>query len=561
MPGSKQNLSPAQAMKAARRCEAAQQWMEAEHLYRRIIEVDPHYHRAYHGLALLAFRVDKLDLAAELLGSAIALDGANAVYHRDRGEICRRLGRLDEAVGEARAAVAIDPGQADSHYNLGLALADKEAPQEAVQSYRTALELNPAHGQAWNNLGSALEKLGDEQGAIDAFRRAIALNPDHAEALGNLGGLVGKNGAIDEARSLLSRALALQPATIPALYQLSSLKRFSADDPHLQALEALAANPARLKEQERIQLQFALGKARADTGQYDRAFSAFAEGNRLRRAQLPAASKRGERHTDAIIEYFSKALLESRAGSGIEDATPVFIVGMPRSGTSLVEQILSSHSAVYGAGELKDFHAIVCDLLNVTPESSFVNGMEDLPDAAFAELGRRYLERLRDTSRAASRITDKMPANFHYLGLIRLALPRAKIIHTARDPMDSCLSCYCRLFNDTMDFSYDLQSLGNYYLRYHRLMQHWQEVLPPQSLLTVRYEELVADIEGHTRAMLQHIGLPWEDACLAYYDNQRPVRTASLAQVRQPVYQTSVGGWQHYRKQLQPLLDIVGEYR
>jgi hypothetical protein len=216
---------------------------------------------------------------------------------------------------------------------------------------------------------------------------------------------------------------------------------------------------------------------------------------------------------------------------------------------------------VYGAGELKDFHAIVCDLLKVTPETSFVEGMADLPDTAFVEMGRRYLEKLRDRSRDASRITDKMPANFYYLGLIRLALPGAKIIHTARDPMDSCMSCYSRLFNDTMDFSYDLQSLGEYYVRYHRLMQHWQAVLPAESLLTLRYEELVTDIEGHTRAMLKHIGLPWEDDCLEYYNNQRPVRTASLAQVREPVYQTSVGGWQRYHKQLQPLLDIVGDYR
>jgi Flp pilus assembly protein TadD len=548
-------------MQAALRCESRQQWMEAEHLYRRIIEVDPHYHSAYHGLGLLAFRVNKLELASELLASAIALNGTKPVYHRDRGEICRRLGQLDDAVSEATVAVNLDPGQADSHYNLGLALADNEAPQEAAHSYRKALQINPAHGQAWNNLGSVLETLGDEQGAIDAYRRAIALNPDHAEALGNLGGLLSKEGAIDEARSLLSRALALQPDTISTLYQISSLKRFTTDDPQLKALETLATNPTRHTEKERIQLQFALGKARADTEQYDRAFTAFAQGNRLRRAQLPASNNKGERQTDAIIEYFSKALLERRAGSGIEDATPVFIVGMPRSGTSLVEQILSSHSAVYGAGELKDFHTIVCDLLKVTPESSFVKGMADLPDATFAELGSRYLEKLRGKSRDASRITDKMPANFHYLGLIRLALPGAKIIHTARDPMDSCLSCYCRLFNDTMDFSYDLQSLGNYYVRYHRLMQHWQEVLPAESLLTVRYEELVADIEGHTRALLEHIGLPWEDACLAYYNNQRPVRTASLAQVRQPVYQTSVGGWQHYRTQLQPLLDIVGDYR
>lgn len=548
-------------MTAAHRCESNGQLMEAEHLYRRIIETDPLYHPAYHRLGLLAFRVNKLELAAELMASAIALNGGIAVYHRDRGEICRRLARLDEAAKEAMAAVSVDPQDAESHYNLGLALADLEAYADAERSYRTALALNPGHGPAWNNLGSVLEKQDNTTGAIEAYRKAIALNPNHAEALSNLGSTLSKEGALDEARSLLIRSLDLQPASVASHYQLSSMKRYAADDPHLKALELLSENAAVLPEKERIQLYFALGKARADIKNYDRAFTAFEQGNRLRKSQLPAGSDKPEQLATAVIEYFSQEMMGSHTGTGIDDPTPVFIVGMPRSGTSLVEQILSSHSAVHGAGELKDFHNIASDLLKVTPDTSFVECMENAPSSIFSDLGKQYLDRLHSMASGAQRITDKMPANFFYLGLIKLALPRAKIIHTARDPMDSCLSCYCRLFNDTMDFSYDLETLGQYYVRYHRFMQHWQQVLPAGSIMTVRYEELVCDLEGHTRSMLDYIGLPWEDECLEYYHNQRPVRTASLAQVRQPIYQSSVGGWRHYEKQLQPLLDIVGKYR
>jgi tetratricopeptide (TPR) repeat protein len=556
-----QNLNPAQAMAAAHRCESNEQLMGAEHLYRRIIESDPFYHPAYHRLGLLAFRVNKLELAVELMASAIALNSGIAVYHRDRGEICRRLARLDEAAQEARAAVSVDPQDAESHYNLGLALADLEAYADAQRSYRTALALNPGHGPAWNNLGSVLEKQDNSTGAIEAYRKAIALNPNHAEALSNLGSLLSKEGALDEAKSLLIRALDLQPASVASHYQLSSMKRYAADDPHLKTLELLSENAAVLPEKERIQLYFALGKARADIKNYDQAFTAFEQGNRLRKSQLPAGNSKPEQLMTAIIEYFSREMMERRVDTGVDDPAPVFIVGMPRSGTSLVEQILSSHSAVHGAGELKDFHNIASDLFKVTPETSFVECMKNAPSSIFSDLGQQYLDKLHSMANGVQRITDKMPANFFYLGLIKLALPRAKIIHTARDPMDSCLSCYCRLFNDTMDFSYDLETLGQYYVRYHRLMEHWQQVLPAGSIMTVRYEELVCDLEGHTRAMLDYIGLPWEDACLEYYHNQRPVRTASLAQVRQPIYQSSVGGWRHYEKQLQPLLDIVGKYR
>jgi tetratricopeptide (TPR) repeat protein len=554
-------LNQAESMNAARRYEANLQLMDAEHLYRQIIENDSYYHPAYHALGLLAFRVDKLELAADLIASAIALNDRIAVYHRDRGEICRRLARLDEAVKEARAAVSVDPKDAESHYNLGLALADTEAFADAEISYRTALKLNPQHGSAWNNLGSVLERQENNIDAIECYRKAIALNPNHAEALSNLGSVLSKEGGLDEAKSLLIRSLELQPRAISSHYQLSSMKRYGADDPHYKTLESLAENAVGLPDKERIQLYFTLGKARADNANYDQAFAAFEQGNRLRQSQLPEGNRKAEQQASAVIEYFTRQMLEGQTGMGVDDPAPIFIVGMPRSGTSLVEQILSSHSAAHGAGELKDFHNIVNDLLKVTPDKSFVDCLKSAPLSVLADLGRQYLEKLHSLAPGAQRITDKMPANFFYLGLIKLALPNAKIIHTARDPMDSCLSCYCRYFNDTMDFSYDLTNLGHYYVRYHRLMQHWQQVLPAGSILTVQYEDLVSDLEGHTRAILNYVGLPWEDGCLEYYNNHRPVRTASLAQVRQPIYQSSVGGWRCYEKQLQPLLDIVGEYR
>ncbi|MCX2980600.1 sulfotransferase family protein [Halieaceae bacterium IMCC14734] len=550
------------AMSMARQCESEQRLADAEDLYRQVIEQDPWFHPAYHALGLVAYRVDKLAVAAELISSAIALNASRVLYNRDYGEICRRLGRFDQALESARLAVGLDDEQAESHYNLGLALSAHEANESAVTSYQRAVELDPLHSKAWNNLGSALEQCAAPLAAIDAYRQALGINPDHVEARSNLGSLLAREGDIDAARSELGRALDLQPESLAAHFAISSLKRYQADDPHLRSLEQLAQHPERLPLKERTQLYFALGKARADCEDYERAFTAFEQGNRLQKGQLKSSRSRLQAQCNAIIELFDADYLEQmHAELSPLDSTPVFVVGMPRSGTSLVEQILSSHSDVHGAGELKNLNGVVNEQLQLAPAELFTRGLESMPASGYAEMGTAYLESIRGLAPQAARVVDKMPANFYYLGLISRALPGAKIIHIARDPMDIGLSCYSRLFNDTMEFSYDLQDIGNYYLGYHRLMQHWAKVLPSGSLLTLRYEDLVADLEGYSRSMIEHIGMAWQPQCLRFYENQRPVRTASLAQVRKPVYGSSVGAWKNYSAQLQPLLDIVADYR
>ena len=558
---SPQALSPQQAMSAGRKLESDGRLADAEAMYRRIVEQQPAFHPAYHALALLAHKFDKLELAAELLSSAIALAEDVPVYHRDRGEICRRIGRLDDAVREARRAVALNRNEPESHYNLGLALADQEDAAAALVSYQRAVSLNPKHGQALNNMGSVLEAEERETEAEASYRNAISIDPRHTEALNNLGSLLSKDGRIDEARDLFEQSLAVDPAAVTSHYNLSSLKRYRADDPHTAALESLAESADSLPMPERAQYHFTLGKARDDCGRYDEAFAAYSEGNRLKQAEVRDTDVQGERQVEAIISHFSPEFIAQSKGAGCPDEAPIFIVGMPRSGTSLIEQILASHAQVHGAGELKELHNVVGERLGVSPERPFAELASKLRPEDLDALGTEYANRLRERSADAARITDKMPANFHYLGLIYLALPNAKVIHSARDPMDSCLSCYTRLFNDTMAFTYDLGTLGRYYVRYMRMMRHWRDVLPDDFILEMPYEELVEDVEGQTRRMLEHIGLPWDDNCLKFYDNTRPVRTASLAQVRKPIYKSSVGGWKRFEQQLVPLLDIVKDYR
>lgn len=550
-----------QALQLAEQHKAAGRLAEAETLLKQILAAVPGFHPAYHSLGLIAYEVGKLPLAVDLIAKAIELDGQVALYHRNIGEMCRRLGRLDEAVAAGLRATALAPNDLDAHYNLGLALTDKGEWQAAIRSYRRALELDPGHGLSWNNLGAALEKQGDKAEAELSYAKAVALNPAHYEAQNNLGAIYSEQGKLEEACRCFDEAIRANPDFSEAHFNLSSLKTYREDDPHWHYLERNLDKAAGMTEKARIRYWFALGKAREDVGRYDEAFAAYAEGNRLQHALLPCDEAEADARLERIIRTFSPEFFASHAPRRSlvkADKAPIFIVGMPRSGTTLLEQILSSHPGVHGAGELLDLNEVVMTRSANSPFPDFVPGLsaED-----FARMGEEYRERLWRLAPDAARITDKMPANFFYIGMIHLMLPEAKIIHAMRDPMDSCFSNYARLFNDTMEFAYDLGTLGRYYARYITLMRHWHTVLPQGSILDLRYEDMVADTEGQARRVLDHVGLPWDDNCLAFHRNKRHVKTASVAQVRKPIYKTSVARWQRFEKHLQPLLDIVQPYR
>jgi len=535
---------------------------ESEQIYRRVINTSPDFHSAYHGLGLLAYKVGKPALAVDLISHAIILDNTIAIYHCNLCEMLRQQGRLDEAISAGRQAVALAPDDTHAFYNLGLVQADCKDWSAAVESYQRVLALNPGHGLASNNLGAALEVIGKTEEALEAYTRAVAINPQHAEAQNNQGAIFIERGNLDEARQCFSAAIAAKPDFVDAHHNLSSLKSYTLDDPHFKALEALANHAQKLPPDARIQLNFAIGKALEDIGEYDRAFAAYDRGNRLKFSSLTYNEARADAVLERIETLFDNTLFETHPGSGIEDATPVFIVGMPRSGTTLIEQILASHASMYGAGELKDLHEIITNSVPHTPEGRFLEHRRPgLREFDFKAIANAYLQRIRARNTQTLHITDKMPANFFYIGFIYLMFPRARIIHAMRDPMDSCFSCFSRLFNETMDFAYHLQTLGNYYVRYRQLMEHWQTVLPAGHILEVHYEDIVADVESQTRRMLEYIDLPWDDACLEFYKNKRQVKTASVAQVRQPIYSTSVARWQHFSKHLDPLMNIVEKYR
>ncbi len=535
-----------------------------ESALRARIQSHPDDHAAWQALGLAAFNRGDLPLAIQCLEAAIAVNDQVALYHRNLGELYRRAGQIGKSVAAGRRAVRLAPGDVDAHYNLGLAYTDAKDYRQAIACYRRALELHPRHNLSWNNLGSALEQLGDKEEALAAYEKAIAIDPTHAEAQNNAGAIYSEQGRLDAARAAFEAAIAARPEFVEAHYNLSSLKQYTRDDPHLAMLEGLYARRERLSEHARIRYGFALGKALDDIGEYDRAFSAYEEGNRLQHALRPMEEAREDALVADILRVFDKAFFATRQdwrGKPDPQRTPVFIVGMPRSGTTLLEQILCSHPSVHGAGELRDLSEVVRNATRSDAGRPFTATVAALTQADIERIGSDYLRRVWKLSPQKRYITDKMPANFFYLGLIHLALPHARIIHAMRDPMDSCFSCYTRLFTDTMDFAYDLGTLGRYYRRYMTLMRHWHEVLPPGTILDLSYEEMVADTEGQARRVLEFVGLPWNPACLEFHKNERLVRTASVAQVRKPIYTSSVARWRHFARHLKPLYELVKAFR
>jgi hypothetical protein len=328
----------------------------------------------------------------------------------------------------------------------------------------------------------------------------------------------------------------------------------SAEDGRLQELEQALARPDR-SEDERVYLHFALGRMYEDLADYERAFTHFSAGNRIENSRLGYRPEAYREQVDALIETFSADFLASMTAAGAASDTPLFIVGLPRSGTTLVEQILASHPEVYGAGELSWFTKAEHDLAGfIGSGHPYPRCVAQLDKAGIDVLAKKYLDYLDTLSGHGGyrHITDKMPSNYERLGLIALLFPQARIIHCRRDPLDNAISQYCLLFQGDMGYSRDLYNLGTHYADYRRLMEHWHACLPGR-ILDVQYETLVVDHEGEIRRLLDFAGLAWDPACLNFFDAKRAVRTSSDFQVRKPIYATSVGRWKHYEKYLEPL--------
>jgi tetratricopeptide (TPR) repeat protein len=530
---------------------------EAIAQYQRALAINPQLTDAYVNLGGTLHLIGRREEAIAVYQAALLANPNLADAHYNLGNLYAELDNLQAAIFHYGRAVELRPTSAESHNNLGNALQKRGRHQEAIAHYRTAIRLKPNDAATLRNMGDAWRSLQRFDQAIAGYRAALTSDPTDITAMNHLGGALMITGQIDDAARVYEAALKIQPQNVGVHFNYATAKKFVAGDPRLPLLEDLAAREAQLPDEGRIALHFTLGKAYADLKDGERSFHHLDLANRIERQHLTYDELSTLRLFDRIREAFTKDVLRTRSGAGHRSETPVFVVGMPRSGTSLIEQILASHPRVYGAGEVNHFSTVTSSFATRSrtqyPEMFF-----KLSDDELRELGKAYLAQISAPAASAARIVDKMPANFLSLGLIHLALPEARIIHVKRDPIDTCLSCFSLLFAEGQPFAYDLAEVGHYYKAYEALMAHWRSVLPPGTMLEVQYEDLVGDIEGHARRLVRYCGLEWNDRCVSFHQTKRPVQTASLVQVREPVHSKSVGRWRLYGARLKPLLDALG---
>lgn len=553
----------------------------------RVVSLQQNSPEAHNNLANTCKRLGKLDRAEAYYAKALSLNSNYAEAHSNLANLLNDRGRLDEAAQEARRAIELNPQMADAYINLaavessryrfgealrwldallvfaplhagGLAaraqaLLRLERLSEALESVKRAIEIAPESADARNTHGQILQAMGRFEDALGAFEQAASL-PGLAKegALVNRAVLYMESGRKEEALAAFGRVLEAFPRSAQALFNRSDLKTFTAGDPDLQNIEDILRDGGGLSLADCQALHFALGKAYMDIGNSERAFYHLGEGNRSKRSTFHFDMDATAEWMGRIAKVFSPQLFKSNRGTGNPSSLPVFIVGIPRSGTTLIEQILASHSLVHGAGELSQLQRIVDAL------GSYPNDVAKIDKAAWERIGRDYLARVEPLAQGRRHVVDKMPANFLHAGLIRLALPNARIIHCRRDPVDTCLSCYTKLFTAEQLFTYDLTELGRFHVAYQELMAHWRSVLPKDRFIEVDYEAVIDDLEGQARRLIDFLGLPWEDACLRFHETRRTIRTASVNQVRRPIYKSSMGRWKAHARYIEPLLTALG---
>lgn len=538
---------------------ALKRFEEAIASHHRAIALKPGYATAHNNLGTALRHVRRFAEAEACYRQALALDPRDPAILNNLALTAAQQRRHDEALELLTRSTALAPGNPETFIVLALLLLERKELDQARIACARALELRPNSADALNVMGRIVFDQGHAQDAVVHYRQAIALKPKLGDAYNNLGNALVELGSIDEAREAFLAALEIDPKSAGALLNFAEMHTFAAGDPYLKLMEDLDQAAETLTEDEQMRLHFALGKAYADLGEYERSFRHLLDGNASKRRLTAYNESAMLGLFDRIRAVFTPELMRGMEGSGDPSPVPVLIVGMPRSGTTLIEQILAAHPRVFGAGELPDMSLTIGSFRDPSgapipyPECVGV-----LTAQSLRQMGAAYVRGLQQRAPTAVRVTDKMPTNFFYLGLVHLMLPQSRIIHVRRDPLDTCLSCFSKLFAGEQPYAYDLAELGRYYRAYEALMEHWRRVLPEGVMLDVQYEELVADFEPQARRLLGYCGLEWDDRCLAFHETQRSVRTASATQVRQPIYGTSVGRWRPYREMLQPLLRELG---
>ena len=526
---------------------------EAVKSYKAALKLKPDFVEAINNLGITFFKLYQLDDAIRSYERAIALDPDFADAHNNIGIVFSELGQLDEAIMSYKAAITLQFDYAEAHYNLGLIFHDLKRLDEATQSYKTAIAFQSDYADAHYNLGILYHDVGQLKMAIDSIKMAIKINPENADTHKYLGNTFQSNGQIDEAIKCYEKALSINPFHADAHRNLSTIKNYIHDDDQINLMQDLLLN-GNLSQSDLVHINFALAKANEDLGKKDDLFKSLNEGNRLRKEELNYSLNKDLDEHSNLKRLININLSNSKESVKFKSSKirPIFIVGMPRSGTSLVEQILSSHQKIHGAGELSTLNNLIVPII-----SDYILKDKKVTEDSYLSVRNDYLSYISRLNVTETIITDKMPTNFRYIGFILKAFPEAKIIHLNRDSRAICWSIYKSYFpGEGLGWAFNMKDLAGYYNSYIDLMTFWHQLFP-RKIYDICYEDLTTNQEEETRKLLKYCELEWDDNCLNFHNNKRAVKTTSSLQVRKKMYQGSSEVWKKYESYLQPLIKVL----
>jgi len=553
-------ISPDALLREAFRLHQSGKLRSAEAAYRKIIAKNPRHVDANNLLGLLCIQTGRFAPAVKWIESALQEKPDDPQAHYNLGIALKEVDRLDDAAIHFQHCVDLDSNNVEAYNGLGNILRIQGQHDRAVTCFEKALAIQPAHADSRRNFslvlndqGVVANKLGLSHDAIRHFRRAVELTDTNPEAHINLGITFEQTGKLDQAASSFKNAISARPVFAEAHYHLAHLRSHRSTTGEIDAMQSLFDQPG-TSDSEQTLLAYGLGEAHHKLENYDNAFEAFATGHRLKKKTTSFNLADHVRFIESSIEVFDTGFFDEHRRSGYEDKTPIFILGMPRSGTSLTEQILASQSTAFGAGERIYLPELVRESV-LAAGNPYPQSVATLSHKKFRHLGKAYVNKLRSHSQQTAHISDTTPMNFLYVGLIAIALPNARIIHCLRNPLDTCLSIFMHPLSTPHSYAHELENLGAYYKLYQRLMAHWHSMLPGR-IHDVMYEQLVTDSETEIRALLNYCELPFEKACLNFHETERTIRTPSAGQVRQPMYDNSIRRWKHYEKHLGPLIEL-----
>lgn len=530
----------------------------AEQEFEKATQLAPGSADAWFNLGSISLFLKKPEQAINSFKKAVDKNKNHLPAYNNLGNIYREMRKYDDALEMFNKVLKLKPDLPQAWYNLGMTYKNMEDGENAIKCFEKVLAYDPANLKARCQIGDCRGRLlNDMNGAFKDYDAVIKTNPEYVAAYSQKGDLLLTYGRYDEAESCFHKALDIDQSNTTSYAGLVSCRRYNTED--IQKMIELPDHVT-LTTRQLVDIHFSLGSVFDIHQDYEKAFQHFQRGNQLHRGTYEYNVRNFEQYTSKLINKFDTSLFSQNAKSGVNSDLPVFIVGMPRSGTTLVEQIIASHPRVFGAGELPHISNLIQSSITVSEylADSGVQVIPELTKSDVHQLANRYLTLVGKHGSCAARITDKMPQNFVHLGYIAMMFPQARIIHCSRNPMDTCSSIYMQKFTQHHPYAYDLEELGTYYRQYQRLMSHW-EMLLGSRIFTIQYEDLVADLEGKSRELINHIGLDWDDHCLHFHETSRSVQTASHMQVRQNIYTSSLGRWRNYERWLGPLRSVLGQ--